>query len=317
MKYILSLFIALSAVAAQAQRQFTVTDLGLGISRGGIQGINNRGEVIGSSATYDTGSIYRIGGNTVVGGYPILINNNGEVISTDRYSYLLYQKGKNNKRFPNITGGIIALNDRDLILAGYNQGIFNTNDQLVFQVSLDGFFNGFNDKDQLVGDRTINNGKISTTFQAVLYSNGRLQDLGVAGKNNTSAMAINDQGQIIGSIQFPYATVDTAKYLLVHTFLWQNGVIRDLTPASLYSSFPVAINNSGEVVLQLAGSYKLYVAGLPLVDISASLLSSSNNQWVADNETNVPAINDLGQIAVTAQLNGAGADHVILMSVRR
>jgi hypothetical protein len=85
----------------------------------------------------------------------------------------------------------------------------------------------------------------------------------------------------------------------------------------IMSAFPVAINNSGEVVLQLAGSYKLYLAGLPLVDISASLLSSSNNQWVADNETNVPAINDLGQIAVTAQLNGAGADHVILMSVRR
>jgi len=79
--------------------------------------------------------------------------------------------------------------------------------------------------------------------RAFLWQNGSRQDLGVLpGHNASSALAINDEGQVVGWSGRPNGSLSTA-------FLWQNGIMQNLgfLPGD-NSSRAVSINNAGQVV---------------------------------------------------------------------
>ena len=95
---------------------------------------------------------------------------------------------------------------------------------------------GINKHGQIVGQAST----LSGDKHAFLYENGIMTDLGtLPGDTSSSAAAINDRGQIVGTSGFPGE----------HAFLFDNGVMIDLgTLPGGTSSGATAINNHGQVV---------------------------------------------------------------------
>ena len=92
---------------------------------------------------------------------------------------------------------------------------------------------GINNSGQVVG--VANTGR-GTPYQAFLYSEGMMTDLGQGG-----AIAINNSGQVVG-----YTAVN--RNLPNHAFLYSGGTITDLGTLGGGVSYATAINNVGQVV---------------------------------------------------------------------
>ena len=88
-------------------------------------------------------------------------------------------------------------------------------------------------------------GDFSGTFDAALWKNGKVIDLGhLAGHCSSEAFGINSRGQVIG--------LSVACDSSFHSFLWENGSMVDLNTlippnASLYLIETLAINDRGEI----------------------------------------------------------------------
>ena len=145
---------------------------------------------------------------------------------------------------------------------------------------------------QIVG--TANNG---TTEHSYLWQNGVMTDLGVLpGYTNTVVLGMNDAGQVVG-----YCTNDTLAQInsaglsgavglsldkntysnaaaAGHAFLWQNGVMTDLSSLAALTgqtvSYATSINNSGEIVVGVQGFGS---AGTMTVAPSAALSGTQAN----------------------------------------
>lgn len=89
------------------------------------------------------------------------------------------------------------------------------------------------------------------SYHAFLWRKGVMTDLGVLpGDDRSSATALNDHGDVIGTAQTLAETLSTPDPAsLVHGFLWQRGVMIDLStlPGCRYTE-PTGINNSGQIV---------------------------------------------------------------------
>lgn len=121
--------------------------------------------------------------------------------------------------------------------------------------------------------------------RAFLWQEGTMLDLGTLGGHESSAFAINDEGQVVGAAQMEngathatlwrvgisgatdlgvlpggttsvaYAINDLGQVVGQsntadggsHAFLWENGVMTDLTPNSEANTVATDINNQGEV----------------------------------------------------------------------
>jgi probable HAF family extracellular repeat protein len=104
-----------------------------------------------------------------------------------------------------------------------------------------------NDRGQVVGwsgSCGHNTGKRGL-YRAVLWSRGKIRNLGTLGNRSSDATGINERGQVVGNTY-------TRKRVPDHAFLWSRGRMSDL--GSLYGtlccidSTATAINKSGRVV---------------------------------------------------------------------
>lgn len=103
---------------------------------------------------------------------------------------------------------------------------------------------GINNLGQIVGQSEVPG--TPPQPHAFLYSGGVMTDLGTLGGGeipNSSALAINNEGQIVG-----YSTVSNGEPGTVHAFLYQNGIMSDLGALGTNSSKAYAINDLGQIV---------------------------------------------------------------------
>jgi probable HAF family extracellular repeat protein len=135
---------------------------------------------------------------------------------------------------------------------------------------------GINASGQIVGDSTTAD---DADLHAFLWQNGVMTDLGtLPGTSTSSATAINDSGQVIG----------TADYGI--PFLWQDGTMTALDLGGNDAGFPNAINNAGLVVGSISGWWS-YSAATLWQDGQLSYLGSLDG-----GESYATSINNLGQV---------------------
>lgn len=152
--------------------------------------------------------------------------------------------------------------------------------------------NDINARGQIVGN--IRNG------DAALFSQGRVTDLNTSGWPFSTALGINNSGQIVGYYDSPY--------LVPHAFLYRNGRITSLGPSgSEATSTANAINDTGMVVGEASDSFStpshafLYSNGV-MADISP----------FGSSESHAYDINSRGQVVGTFLTADHTAFHAFL-----
>lgn len=108
-----------------------------------------------------------------------------------------------------------------------------------------------------------------------------LGDLG--GDSGTTAMALNNRAQVVGVSDTP--TDDE------HAFLWQRGVMTDLTPSLRGYSIAVDVNNRGQVLLRWTESD---------TGREGVILRSPRGGDIAIDSNHPQALNDRGQVLFNA-----------------
>jgi probable HAF family extracellular repeat protein len=107
----------------------------------------------------------------------------------------------------------------------------------------DGVATGINNRGQVVGrlERSVGT-------RAFLWANGQMQDLGTLYGWNSSAVAINDTGEVIGDLVGP-------EFRCRRSFRWSDGSMRDLNPSTYTGACTLDhwyrvrdINDRGEIV---------------------------------------------------------------------
>jgi probable HAF family extracellular repeat protein len=313
-------FSLLSALSVQAQPSYTVTDLGnLWYGSSNATSINNRGEVGGNTQgiafLYHNRAMHDIGAG--LGSSVWAVNDRGDAIGSagDPYRYyFLYTAGTVHQLTAPNSGVIFTgINNSGVLIGwrngptGYSVGFRYINGHYQMLGILPGEIGsapcGINSQGQIVG----------TSGHAVLWDNGHMQDLGFLGsssaESSTTALSINDHGQVVGYSEFKIQNV-----WLAHAFFYSAGVMRDLgTLAGYSSSIATCINNSGEIVgycdsdTSVAGF--LYVSG-HMYDLTKLLVP--NTGWTIQS---VGGINDSGQISVTGWGNNVA--HALLLTPTR
>jgi probable HAF family extracellular repeat protein len=302
--------LASPALAAEG----TWVDLGtLGGNTSEAYGINNRGQIVGISATaagvthaflYENGVMTDLGipeGGT--GSWAYAINNNKTIVG--KYTYppwgasagCKYYGGAWTDLKPLDIGDVRAINVFGQIVGGYAFSTWQVHPYIYsggvrYDLGTLGgdsaWALGINSYGHVVGVSTISPGALADSH-AFLYANGFRSDLGTLGGNYSCAYGINDLGQIVGEA----ATATGAK----HAFLYENGVMTDLGTLGGEESCAYAINNRGQIVgtacvydpFMVRRHAFLYYRGV-MTDLGYPPFLPGN----VDNRAF--AINDLGQI---------------------
>ena len=140
--------------------------------------------------------------------------------------------------------------------------------------------------------------------RAVLWRNGVISDLGSPRGKVAKAAALNDRGQVVGSI------VTSAGY--EHASLWQNGAMRDLGTlgGKLTYSYANAVNQQGQIIGQCYGaSGSLQRAFVWQNGVMSDLT-------LGGPYSNAVAINERGQI-IGRSTTRNGDRHAVLWTLRR
>ena len=96
--------------------------------------------------------------------------------------------------------------------------------------------NGINNSGQVVGGSvtTMLDVNYNPVYHAFLYSGATMTDLGTLSDptNNSTAYAINDNGQVVGTADAYYTESDGSVVIVSHPFLYSGGTMADLFPTS-------------------------------------------------------------------------------------
>ena len=228
---------------------YEIVDLGAG-NLG--QAINERGLVAGSSSG-STGFVYSGGALTPIAMAGFGINDHGAIAGV---------------RFDQF--------ERATLLS---HGSFEDLAPLPGSVVGSGVANDVNELGQAVGQTPAD----AASGFAVLWDHGTVRDLGALGAPS-SAVAINDKGQIVGSSARPGFTHTRA-------FLWENGATHDLGTLGGAGAQALDINDHGEIVglAQTAAgiAHPFVYRNGEMVDLGVPPGSSQGVAWAVNDEGDV------------------------------
>jgi probable HAF family extracellular repeat protein len=331
---LLSVGICLASMLVSAQT-YTITDLGTlpapynQISQ--ASGINNSGQVIGTSLEATGGNVhaflYNNGNMLDLGTLPndndsvaTAVNAGGEATGySDTQSSpgdaFLYSAGGlaslGTLGGPGSYG--FAINDTGEVV-GISETAAEVNHAFLYNGTMNdlgtlpggtySYAYGINGSGQVVGTSSIGSGEPEYAF---LYNNGVMQNLGtVPGGSGSVAMAINATGQIIGAAYLSDNTV---------AFLYSDGVMQDLGILPGFAqSYATAINSQSQIVgsscnvNETSSCHPFLYSGGNLTDLNTLLPPGSD--WTL---SGAYGINDSGQI-VGGGTNPQGERHAFLMT---
>lgn len=308
-----------AAPVAAAASSYTITNLGtLGGNDSFARGLNNRGDVVGSSGEsaflYSDGAMRDLG-RLPTGGFAVAYgvndarqvtgyNNNFEPGGTRAF---LYQNGvlqdvgtfgaENSLGFGINQAGQIAgsISGPD----GFRAFLTGPSGTQILPTLGSNYSEarGLNDAGQVVGGSTRAG---EFWARAYVYSDGVMRDLGTLGGRGSQAWGINNAGFIVGA-------ADTAGDVASHAFLYRNGAMQDLGTLGGQDSFAYDINNANAAVgySDMAEAGRIRHAVL-FKDGSITDLSVLPEVQAAGWEvlTYAAAINELGQITGSGVLGG-------------
>lgn len=297
---------------------YTISDLGVAAGQlvpdaNGtfIQGLNNKGSVLVgiSSPNNFQAFIYSDGRMVPTAANAAAINDAGQVaVPTSQFTpYAINESGT--------TVGALNYGPLAIVPGGGVSPITLTNQYGVPQT---GFALGINDAGQVVGWLHSGQSNLagSTAQHAFLYSGGKLIDLAAGSPagldpltgNGSLAHAINNSGQIVGSLDYRDPATGARS---VHPFLYSGGRFIDLlSPALDWTARGTAtgINDAGQVVGWLNGHAFLYQNGA-MTDLAALVQGTGVGSIES---TSFPLINNAGQIAFDATVDGT--HHAFLLT---
>jgi probable HAF family extracellular repeat protein len=236
-----------------------------------------------------------------------------------------------------VDAAALWINDRGLVMGFANNGLIDPlsgtpeQDAVVWKDgqienlgTLGGNFsyaNAVNDDDEVVGfaytaiPDPFSYLGLGTQAHAFRWYRGHMQDLGTLGGPDSWAAFVNERGQVVGWSYTDSTPNATTGVPTQHPFLWENGVMRDLSTlggtlavvASLDGGGGGAINNRGQVVgtSYLKGDQTfhpfLWDRGV-LTDLGTLGGDNGEAYW----------INDAGQIVGRADTSGSASHHAVL-----
>ncbi|MBD1804346.1 DUF3466 family protein [Microcoleus sp. FACHB-SPT15] len=254
-----------TATTAATRFYYSITDLGtLGGSESYALSINDVGQIVGSSQTSngDTQAfLWEGGAMTDIGtaaGYnnsiAIDINNAGQVLGGTTSQVPLFVSSLflwSNDTITTLPDPEICyasgINDAEQIVGlcivigtNYAAAAFLPGGSII--LDLPSSANDINNSGQVVGAFSVEIVDVNTNnnYEAFLWQDGTVIELGTLGGTNSEANAINDLGQVVGEAQTSSGDF--------HAFFW-DGAMQDLgTLANYTSSVAYGINNKGRVV---------------------------------------------------------------------
>lgn len=275
---------------------YTAQDLNIGypVEGGWASGINAAGHVVGTSFLgrpfnvwsgwiWKSGTASRLGSLGGGGSWAQDINDLGQVVGYSENS-----RGK-IRAFRWVNGTMTSIGT----LGGSVSRAFGINNK-----------NHIVGHSQLTGNPPNPNGAPIT--HAFLKKNGVMTDLGTLGGRNSTALAINDAGQVVG-------WSETAAGIR-HPFLWQNGVMQDLLAGSADSGTAAAITPFGVVVGERNRRAFRYSGGvmrnLPLGPTTPSVATGIRNGRIVGSLTTPTGARGFvlagGQVTLLPLLDPAG-----------
>ncbi len=271
----ITLLAVVAAVAHSARPAWVATDLGaLGGRSSVATGINERGEIIGTSrtATGTThGFVWAKGRMTDLGtlpgwadSAPVGINDHGQVVGWSsnetggtwigsKARAFLWQNGRMTDlgtvrgyryAWPSavndrgqVVGQSAGAHDHKSLLRAFlwQRGTMTDLGTCIWHGEVSAAA-AINARGEVAGYCSVK-GRHNHAF---LWRNGKLSDLGTLGGLASAASAINDRGQIVG-----WSRTAARQG---HVFLWEKGRMSDLTPNGIGDDDPIAINAQGQVL---------------------------------------------------------------------
>ena len=257
-----------SALHAAPPPDWTIQPLGtLGSEGSFAMGLNNRGDVAGSSSV-DIPAPF--GGNYFHG----FVWGNGAMVDAGTPS------GR-----PDDFSELVAINDRGLAIGLSGGHAYAYQDGVWTPLGFLGEPAEVNKSGTIVGSTFT-----STGYQGWVYRDGNLQWVGTLGGRDSQATAINDRGLVVGNAMV------AGDIQHQHAFAWQDGVMVDLGTLGGAWSLATDVNSHGVIVGQSATAtgqvaFIFDVTMRPLIDMTTN--------------AHPGAINDRGAVVGTLDNNSA------------
>lgn len=344
---LLTMATVVAAMPALAQT-YTLQDLGIlpGDTESTGTGLNDLGQACGTSGGLATATLFSNGqtidlGGLVSGDVTVAngINNSTVVVGDELFAStvpetphaLVWSNGgiqdiNSASLFPGGTEATAINDSGEIAGVGY---LDNTGDTfLVFTYANGKMVNiGPSDAFQAVPVALNNNGQILVSYATTkasgyaIYSNGAFTPVAAGPKGTTvTPFAMNDNGEIVGSIVTPNGTNTVG-----HAALYSNGVWTDLGTlvGATVGTEAVGINNAGQIIGTAFNKQVSYHPPVPGATIACVL---QNGVWVNLN-TLVPtnsfhlsraiSINEAGQILCDTKTQkgiSVSNQHAVLLS---